>query len=986
MNNIIDFAEIEEVKENVQPLRSGRNPKDLAKQVKGLKAQPLSNTVSIFEEASKEWEEKLAEYGGEDPLEVWDEYIKWSQQNATSDKLAEQVIGLLQRCTRKFQATEQYKDDPRYLRIWIKYIDTVTDPADIFEFLEANRIGTNLALFYTSWALVLELKKSMYAEAYQKLDQGLQRKAHPVEKVQNALKDFQHRMNQRTIETMKNVALESKPAEESQRGREFGDQLTKKRQVARPAAAVSSASSVVGTTARRGLGGSAAPRSAQVQGSGNKAGFAIFCDDGAADAGAAAPGGFANLPSEKEKSKENTRGASKWTKDEAGTIPQRRPPRPAALASAPAAAKAGVDFELFVDEELAAKEDSSPHQKNPVRLQLEGLAGRQRDTHATDRQKNPLEYLAQAEQTAEPAAEQGFQGPLPKTKAPVGGGVSKGARANAVAAKGLVSWKKVDPRNRNKSEDGTGVAAYDRSMLRTGDGEEICPEEARMLARYGLAAFEGTLDFAAADTEDDVDMEEEEDMEFKMSSTAFSPDKTEHIDIPNETQPSPTFSNFAPKNSRKTPGGFGAVQFSAQTPLLHQLVLEDEESDSNAKINESTDKQSGTMELKVGAATPYYPRDRAESLDHVPPTLTKFGGDISIISRAANSTFFANSSRTTLCPSGDPNFSLQETEKVGDENENCAPAQLSFTNGAAGSENRAGVRSPEAAAADFFSQANEQVSPTINSKMAHKSVLDLMPSPTQTVNLVAAASVVAQTSHSSTPRASGKRGVLQVHSDDAPSGSNAENKAPANKAPAPKKKLGSTNNFSLNAPEEQSFRSPGAREEDEGFFKRIATSPTVMTKHAAERALHLMPSPTQTCMPTQHDKPSPTLMTKNAALQAFDLMPSPTQTAMPVLEHIQNACVAAAEPPSPPPQALHTQQQKIIIFDENSEHKTGEAHNTTAPSAKKPRGLSVQSTPSAAANAARAEPQDQNVAAAVSSTKVAAQSPQVCCMHRTLRV
>jgi checkpoint serine/threonine-protein kinase len=285
----VDFAEIEVVKENVQPLRSGRNPKDLAKQVKGLKAQPLTSTVSVFEEACKEWEDKLAAYGGSDPLEVWDEYIKWAQQNATSDKLSEQVVSLLQRCTRKFQASQQYKEDPRYLRIWIKYIDTVNDPADIFEFLEANQIGTGLALFYTSWALVLELKKSMYAEAYQKLDQGLQRKAHPVEKVQLALKDFQHRMNQRTIETMKAASLDSKPAEEPKRGREFGDQLTKTRQVARPAPAVSSASSVAGTTARRGLGGTGgSARSAQVQGTGNKAGFSIFCDDGADSAGAGA--------------------------------------------------------------------------------------------------------------------------------------------------------------------------------------------------------------------------------------------------------------------------------------------------------------------------------------------------------------------------------------------------------------------------------------------------------------------------------------------------------------------------------------------------------------------------------------------------------------------------------------------------------------------------------------------------------------------------
>jgi hypothetical protein len=425
--SVIDFSEIEDVKENVQPLRAGRNPKDLAKQVKGLKSQPLTNTVSVFEEASREWEEKLAGYVGDDPLELWDEYIKWAQQNATSDKLAEQLVGLLQRCTRKFQASEQYKDDPRYLRIWIKYIDTVADPADIFEFLEANRIGTGLALFYTSWALVLELKKSMYAEAYQKLDQAIQRKAHPVEKVQTALKDFQHRMNQRTIETMKNAALENKPAVDPKRGREFGDQLTKKREVARAAPAVSSASSVAGTTARRGPGGAApAARSVPVQGAGHKAGFSIFCDDGA-DAGAAAPGGFANLPGEKERSKENLRAATKWTKDEAGTVPQSRAPRPTPAVSQAAAAKAGVDFELFVDEELQGQEPSSPQPKQPVRLQLEGRAGKQRDQEATHRQERPLAFLAMEEPPAaaapEPAlkAEQDFRMPPSKTSAPVEG-------------------------------------------------------------------------------------------------------------------------------------------------------------------------------------------------------------------------------------------------------------------------------------------------------------------------------------------------------------------------------------------------------------------------------------------------------------------------------------------------------------------------------------------------------------------------------------
>ncbi len=57
----------------------------------------------------------------------------------------------------------------------------------------------------------------------------------------------------------------------------------------------------------------------------------------------------------------------------------------------------------------------------------------------------------------------------------------------------------------------------------------------------------------------------------------------------------------------------------------------------------------------------------AEFLDNVPPTVTKFGGycDISMISKGANSTFFANSSRTTLCPSAEPNFSAVSPECSG---------------------------------------------------------------------------------------------------------------------------------------------------------------------------------------------------------------------------------------------------------------------------------------------------------------------------------
>ena len=183
----MDFEQIENSKENVQPLAAGRNVKALARALKAQEENSPEKTMSIFDDGCNEFEERLRQ-PQDDPMAVWDDYIKWAQQNATSDKLSSKIVTLLQRCTRAFQKDERYKNDPRYLRVWIKYIDTVRDPVDIFAFLEANGIGQRLALFYSSWALVLELKRSMYTEAYEKIEEGINKQAEPVEQLQFALK------------------------------------------------------------------------------------------------------------------------------------------------------------------------------------------------------------------------------------------------------------------------------------------------------------------------------------------------------------------------------------------------------------------------------------------------------------------------------------------------------------------------------------------------------------------------------------------------------------------------------------------------------------------------------------------------------------------------------------------------------------------------------------------------------------------------------
>src|SRR5258708_19188368 len=61
----------------------------------------------------------------------------------------------LERCTQLFFSDKRYKNDIRYLRIWLTYAKHCKQPRDIFDFLEAHGVGKELAVFYEEWSKVL---------------------------------------------------------------------------------------------------------------------------------------------------------------------------------------------------------------------------------------------------------------------------------------------------------------------------------------------------------------------------------------------------------------------------------------------------------------------------------------------------------------------------------------------------------------------------------------------------------------------------------------------------------------------------------------------------------------------------------------------------------------------------------------------------------------------------------------------------------------
>jgi len=208
-DDLIDFEIIENQKENIQSLPSGRSAKALAQ----LYTPPLSgaaaNTPSpsqiqdAHSEVRLQFERELQAIDEhDDPLDVYDRYVKWtldaypSAQNTPQS----QLCPLLERATKAFQSSTHYKNDPRYLKLWLHYIRFFSDtPRETFAYLARHGIGDGLALFYEEFAAWLETA-GRWSQAEEVYSMGIDKEARPVERLVRKYGEFQHRSEQRSHE------------------------------------------------------------------------------------------------------------------------------------------------------------------------------------------------------------------------------------------------------------------------------------------------------------------------------------------------------------------------------------------------------------------------------------------------------------------------------------------------------------------------------------------------------------------------------------------------------------------------------------------------------------------------------------------------------------------------------------------------------------------------------------------------------------------
>uniref|UniRef100_A0A8D2MJD7 BUB1 N-terminal domain-containing protein n=1 Tax=Zonotrichia albicollis TaxID=44394 RepID=A0A8D2MJD7_ZONAL len=196
-----DSHEWELSKENVQPLRQGRVMSSLQEAL----SQQDSSSHTALQLKKQEFEAEIRFYSGDDPLDVWERYIKWIEQAFPGGGKDGNLAALLERAVQALHGQQRYYRDPRYLNLWLKFGDCCNEPLDLYSYLWSQEIGTALAALYITWAEALEARGS-FRKADLIFQQGLQRKAEPLDKLQAHHKQFQARVSRQTL-----LALEDTP-------------------------------------------------------------------------------------------------------------------------------------------------------------------------------------------------------------------------------------------------------------------------------------------------------------------------------------------------------------------------------------------------------------------------------------------------------------------------------------------------------------------------------------------------------------------------------------------------------------------------------------------------------------------------------------------------------------------------------------------------------------------------------------------------------
>ncbi|KAK7387472.1 hypothetical protein VNO78_28304 [Psophocarpus tetragonolobus] len=135
-------------------------------------------------------------YTGKDPLLPWLRAIRKIKDSLPPQTLKDKLPAFLQKCANSFELDRRYRNDMRYLRVWLHLMDFVDDAKPLLRTMEVNHIGTKRCQFYQAYALYYE-KNKKYDEAEKIYRLGVKNLAEPLDALQKSYEQFLHRKERR---------------------------------------------------------------------------------------------------------------------------------------------------------------------------------------------------------------------------------------------------------------------------------------------------------------------------------------------------------------------------------------------------------------------------------------------------------------------------------------------------------------------------------------------------------------------------------------------------------------------------------------------------------------------------------------------------------------------------------------------------------------------------------------------------------------------
>jgi Mad3/BUB1 homology region 1 len=123
------------------------------------------------------------------PDDADDPLASWIVQLQNLQHEPDALLPKLKRVCTMYQSEKRYRNDDRYVRLWIAFADSTGTPCKTFERMHSRSIGAKLALFWVAWSCAAHTAGDR-EEALRLLREGRDSGAQPLKMLQEMMQDL----------------------------------------------------------------------------------------------------------------------------------------------------------------------------------------------------------------------------------------------------------------------------------------------------------------------------------------------------------------------------------------------------------------------------------------------------------------------------------------------------------------------------------------------------------------------------------------------------------------------------------------------------------------------------------------------------------------------------------------------------------------------------------------------------------------------------